>query len=174
VSVRLKVVSARPALDGIAPAATAVPRTRAAVPRHLLCVVSAGVGAQASLRFACALVAEVVRHGRAVTVLVTRGDAFATEGAARELRAAGAHGVAQLASADLPEAALGALDALEPHALAVALGAELATHLGALLTIRVGRDASVSGLAPLHPVDLELFADAEAVASEIGAWVARR
>jgi hypothetical protein len=172
VSVRLKVVPARPSPAGIAQAATAVPRTRTAVPRRLLCVVSAGAAAQASLRFACVLVAEVVRHRRAVTVLVTRGDAFATEGAARELRAAGALDVVQLSAADLPAAALSALDAREPHALAVALGGELAAQLGALLTIRIGRDASAP--PPLHPVDLELFAEAEAVASEIGAWISRR
>jgi hypothetical protein len=134
-------------------------------------VVSAGAAPQAALRFACALLAAVVRHGRAVTVLVARGDALATEGAVRELRAAGAHGVVQLASADLPQAALDALDALERDALAVALGPELAAQLGALLTIRVGRDASAPAL---HPVDLELFVEAEAVASEIGAWVSRR
>ena len=167
-STRLPVVSAR----------TAAPRPfargpRSAVSRTLLCVTGSGdrsTAHAAALRVARALVARVARGGRPVAALLVRDDGGG-DGAVAALREAGAQSLVALERARLPEAALAALDALDPETIAIGIGAELAAHLQAALTIHVGRaDAGTSASS----ADVELHADAEAVASEIGAWLAQR
>jgi hypothetical protein len=170
VSTRLPVVSARTAASRPKPFAR-VPRS--AVSRTLLCVTGSGDDATAhaaALRVGRALVAQVARGGRPVAALLVRDDG-GTDGAVAALREAGAQPVVALESARLPEAALAALDALDPEAIAIGIGAELAAHLQAALTIQVGRTGAGTSASS---ADLELHAEAEAVASEIGAWLAQR
>lgn len=167
-STRLPVVSTRPSL---ARAESVARGPRVEVARTLLCVVGGGASADAApLRVACALIGQLASRGRSVAVLGTfRGRGG--ESALAALRGAGAQPAIALASAQLPQAALEVLDALHPETIAIGVGAELAARVRATLTIQVGRAGSeVSG----SNVDLELRADAEAVASEIGAWLAQR
>ena len=167
---RLPVVSARPAAPRAEPIAHG---QRTAVSRPLLCVTGSGDGSTAdaaALRVARVLIAQVAARGRQVAGLVARDDGGG-EGAVAALRDAGAQPVIALESARSPGAALDALDALAPDAIAIAVGSELAARLQATLTIRIGR-APVAASA--SSAELELHVDAEAVASEIGAWLAQR
>jgi hypothetical protein len=116
------------------------------------------------------LIAQLASHGRPVAALVARGDNV-SDGGLSALREAGAQSAIALPSAQLPEAALAALDALHPETIAVGVGAELAARLRAALTIQVGRAGPETADSE---ADLDLRADAEAVASEIGAWLAQR
>lgn len=168
-STRLPVVSARPPAALRAEPLARGPRVDVA--RTLLCVVGTGASADAApVRVARALIAQLASRGRPVAALVTRAD-NGGDGGLAALREAGAQPAIALASAQLPEAARAALDALHPEAIAVGVGAELAARLRPALTIQVGRAGPEAAACD---ADLELRADAEAVASEIGAWLARR
>ena len=170
-SLRLPLVSQGPTRPRVAGEPT---RPRVAVSHTLLCVAGAGGAEDAALRCARGLVAALARHGRAPHVLLeSAATGPARERPAHELQAAGARSVLVLPCAELPDAALGALAAIEPQVPAIGVGAELAATLGALLTIRVGRGAPAAGP---QPFDLEIQdpAEAAAIASEIGAWLAGR
>jgi hypothetical protein len=170
VSTRLPVVSERSAAPRPEPIARG---PRSPVSRTLLCVTGSDDGSTAraaALRVARALIAQVASGGRSIAALLVHDDGGAA-GAVAALRQAGAQQVIALDSARLPQAALDELDALDPEAIAIGVGPELPARLQTALTIQVGRASAVAAVAI---ADLELHADAEAVASEIGAWLAQR